>query len=276
MEQGTRIVRYDRELQLEAYQFEGIIQIFPGHFHDHYMIGFIESGLQHMTCRHADCTVTGGDLLLFNPGDVHACRPEDGRTLDYRGLNIPVDTMARFAGQITGREELPHFADPAVFRSPLVPPLRAVHAMVMDQDREFDKEESFLLFLSQLLSDCAGAPPAPAAGPLAEGTAAVCAWLEEHYAQHVTLDQLSALAGWDKYRLIRAFTREKGITPYSYLVTVRVGAAKKLLEQGASPVDAALETGFADQSHFTNQFKKLIGLTPGQYAAIFTGGRGHA
>lgn len=274
MEQGTRIVRYDRELGVEAYQFQGVIQIFPGHFHDYYMIGFIERGLQHMKCLDVDCTVEGGDLLLFNPGDVHACRPVDGRELDYRGFNIPKEVMGKAAASITGLSQLPHFTRPAVFRSPLFPALRAVHGQVMDQDREFGKEEAFLLLLSQLLEEHAGEPPAPASGESAQTVAQVCAWLEEHFDEHVGLDELSALAGWDKYRLIRAFARERGITPYSYLMTLRVDRAKKLLEQGASPLDAALETGFSDQSHFTNQFKKLIGLTPGQYGAIFGGGGG--
>lgn len=275
MEQGRRVVRYDPELGIEGYAFEGVIQIFPGHFHEYYMVGFIEKGLQHMKCRQADCTVEGGDLLLFNPGDVHSCRPADGRSLDYRGFNIPKEVMLRAAREISGGEDAPYFTEPAVFRSPLVPPLRAVHTMVMDQDREFGKEEGFLLLLGQLLTSHAGEPPAPVPGEAEEAAAAVCAWIEAHSAEHITLDQLSALAGWNKYRLIRAFTRARGITPYGYLTTVRVGRAKGLLERGASPLDAALECGFCDQSHFTNQFKKLIGLTPGQYAAIFQGGGGH-
>ena len=52
---------------------------------------------------------------------------------------------------------------------------------------------------------------------------------------------------------------------------MRVNEAKKLLEQGVEPVEAAVRTGFADQSHFTNFFKGFIGLTPGQYREIFTG-----
>jgi AraC-like DNA-binding protein len=53
-------------------------------------------------------------------------------------------------------------------------------------------------------------------------------------------------------------------------LTIRIGKAKELLEQGVSPIDAALRTGFADQSHFSNFFKKYIGLTPRQYMRIFS------
>jgi len=41
------------------------------------------------------------------------------------------------------------------------------------------------------------------------------------------------------------------------------------LEKGVNPLDAAMQTGFVDQSHFTKFFKKLIGLTPKQYGNIF-------
>lgn len=85
----------------------------------------------------------------------------------------------------------------------------------------------------------------------------------------ITLDDLSKLAGLSKYYLLRSFTKQKGISPYSYLETIRIGKAKKLLEQGVLPVDAALQTGFSDQSHFSNFFKKFIGLTPKQYMNIY-------
>ena len=42
-----------------------------------------------------------------------------------------------------------------------------------------------------------------------------------------------------------------------------------LLEQGVPPIEAALQTGFSDQSHFTNYFNRFIGLAPGIYRDIF-------
>ena len=77
-----------------------------------------------------------------------------------------------------------------------------------------------------------------------------------------------------KSTLLRAFVRSKGVTTYSYLESIRIGKAKKLLKQGVPPVEAALQTGFSDQSHFTNYFNRFIGLSPGMYRDIFknTGG----
>ena len=46
--QEARKAVFDEDLNIEAYQFEGIMQKFPNHFHEHYVIGFIERGNRHL------------------------------------------------------------------------------------------------------------------------------------------------------------------------------------------------------------------------------------
>ena len=93
--------------------------------------------------------------------------------------------------------------------------------------------------------------------------------LQAFFIMLIYLDQICHLEGLSKSTLLRAFTKSKGVTPYSYLQNIRIGEAKKLLEQGLPPVEAALQTGFSDQSHFTNYFNRYIGLAPGVYREIF-------
>ena len=62
-----------------------------------------------------------------------------------------------------------------------------------------------------------------------------CAFMEQHYAERIYLDQICRCAGLSKSTLLRAFTCSKGVTPYSYLENIRIGKAKKLLEQGVPP-----------------------------------------
>lgn len=85
--------------------------------------------------------------------------------------------------------------------------------------------------------------------------------MSEHFAEHITLEEICKRSGLSKSTLLRAFTKSKGITPYRYLQTVRKSKAKELLEQGVSPVDAAIQTGFSDQSHFSSFFHMFIGLS---------------
>lgn len=268
MRQETRTVAYDDELRLEVYRFTGIAQPFPDHFHEYYVLGLMESGQRTLSCKGTEYAIQPGDVLLFNPGDSHACTQSDGGTLDYRGINIPEKTMRSLAGEITGKPELPCFSQPVIHDAEAVCCLRSFHQLVMVGSREFEKEERLLLLLSILFRQYSQPYPADTAA-CREDIQRACEFMEAHYAQRISLDQLCRCAGLNKSALLRAFTVTKGVTPYCYLESVRIREARKLLEQGVMPAEAALRTGFSDQSHFTNYFRRFIGLSPGVYREIF-------
>lgn len=271
MGQEERIIRFDTVLKIEAYRFKGVMQKFPNHFHEHYVVGFIEKGQRQLSYNNQAYRVGPGDILLFNPMDSHQCEEIDNQALDYRCLNIKPEIMAKIALEITGIPHHPHFTTPVAYRSEQVLLLQELHQMIMAETAAFEKEEGFYFLMEQLLK----AYTTPASSLEKEVTHVciekICGYLEKNYHQPVTLDRLSDLTGMNKYSLLRTFTRIKGITPYCYLENIRINRAKKLLEQGVEPITAALETGFSDQSHFTKFFKSFIGLTPGQYRDIFTG-----
>ncbi len=271
MSKEKRTVWFDEELQIEAYRFEGIMQKFPSHFHDYYVIGFIEAGQRYLECRQQEYIINPGDITLFNPRDVHSCEQIDGKTLDYRCLNIQPQVMYQTASEITGCGYYPCFSEAVLYRSELAGTLKELFRMICHGETDFIKEELYLFFIGQLLAEHGGSFPGNALQEPQPYFQPVCDFLESRYSGAITLDELSRLANMSKYHFLRSFTRAKGISPYSYLQTIRIGNAKKLLEQGVTPAQAALATGFSDQSHFTNYFKKLIGLTPRQYMRIFTG-----
>lgn len=269
MRQEERTVCFDRELKIEAYRFKGIMQKFPNHFHEHYVIGFIEKGQRYLSCKNKEYTTSTGDLLLFNPFDSHTCEQIDDKVHDYRCINIKPEIMKKTVFEITGKNYLPKFNQPVIFRSELVPLLQELHYIIMEEELDFKKEELFFFLIEQLIEE----HTEPNLQSNLENTnieiQAVCDYLENNYAEHIILDELSTIAGMNKYSLLRNFTKLKGITPYRYLENIRVNKAKKLLEKGVEPIDAAIQTGFVDQSHFTNFFKNFIGLTPKQYQNIF-------
>ncbi len=269
MEKEIRTVNFDAELKVEAYHFQGVMQKFPNHFHEYYVIGFIERGQRYLSCKNKEYTIEPGDLLLFNPRDNHTCEQIDGKALDYRCINIQLEIMSKAVLEIAGKEYLPYFTQQVVFHSELVPLLKELHLIIMQEEKDFRKEEIFFFLLEQLIEEYTEQEsPQPNCVQSMEAKA-ICEYLEKNYTKNITLDDLSNLTGLSKYYLLRSFTKQKGITPYSYLETIRIDQAKKLLEQGVSPVDVALQTGFADQSHFSTFFKKFIGLTPRQYMNIF-------
>ena len=268
METDTRMVRFDNDLKIEAYHFAGIMQKFPNHFHEYYVLGFVESGRRLLTCKNREYTINAGDLLLFNPLDNHACEQVDDQALDWRCVNIEKDVMRRMAEEITGKDDLPTFTSTVVCQSDAVPALKDLHEMIMKKAKDFIKEETFYFLIEQLITDYTK-PVAATLTQVSREIQAACDYMESNDTETITLADLSKVSGLNKYTLLRSFTMQRGITPYQYLSTIRVNKAKRLLEAGVSPIEAAMQSGFTDQSHFTRFFKTFIGLTPKLYQDIF-------
>ena len=267
MTEEIRTAAYDRDLRIEVYRLTGVAQPFPGHFHEYYVLGLMEAGRRALVCKDGTYTLDPGDIPLLNPGDSHACTQCGSGTLDYRGINLSREVMGDLTAEVTGTRQLPCFSAPVIRDEEAACYFRALHEAVMDGSREFDREEDLLLLLSVLLRKYSC--PAVADDGGQDRVRQVCRFMETHYARHITLNQLCRCAGRSRSALLRDFVRETGVTPYRYLENIRVGEARKLLEQGVTPADAALRTGFSDQSHFTNYFKHFIGLTPSAYREIF-------
>lgn len=176
--------------------------------------------------------------------------------------------MESLAEEITGKRELPGFSENVVYDEEAVCCLRPLHEMVMKGDGGFGKEET-LLFLLSLLIQNYGQPFESCIPECRQEIERACEYMEQHFTEHIYLDQICRHAGLSKSTLLRAFTKSKGITPYRYLETSRINEAKKLLAKGVPPVEAAMRTGFSDQSHFTNYFSQFLGLAPGIYQGIF-------
>jgi AraC-like DNA-binding protein len=90
-------------------------------------------------------------------------------------------------------------------------------------------------------------------------------YLEANYTENVSLRQLAFVSNISPFHLLRTFHDVVGLPPFEYQTQLRISQAKKLLRDGWSIADVAAETGFADQSHLTRHFKRVVGVTPGKY-----------
>lgn len=249
MTNEIRIVYQDPELDIEAYRFKGIMQKFPPHFHEYYVIGFIEKGQRYLICQGVEYIINPRDILLFNPYDTHSCEQIDGKTLDYRCLNVNTEVMKKVILEIQGQGDLPHFRKNVLFHSEISANLRELHMNILQGDKEFKKEELFLYLIEKLIQTNSNLAIQPTKMENSQEIQLVCDYLEENYTKTIKLEELSKLTDGSKYQLLRSFTKQKGITPYSYLETIRINQAKNLLEAGIKPIEVTFLTGFSDQSH---------------------------
>jgi len=126
------------------------------------------------------------------------------------------------------------------------------------------------LLLSGVRSSPLGRGPAP--GWLLR----VREMLYENGSEHVTLADLSRCAGRHPVQVSRQFRHHFGCTISEYVRQVRIARAQILLTRwNLSVADIALASGFADQSHFTNAFRRMTGIPPHRYRLQNSKGAAH-
>lgn len=118
--------------------------------------------------------------------------------------------------------------------------------------------ESLLLFIIEADTSASGSIP--------ERIQYLITYLENNYAQPLTLDALADFAGLSKYHLSREFKKFTGYSPYAYLTELRFDRAKSMLLQTSFPsYQIARLTGFRDESNFIKLFKQRTEMTPGEF-----------
>jgi AraC family transcriptional regulator len=95
---------------------------------------------------------------------------------------------------------------------------------------------------------------------------AVVEYIEGHLDTGPTLREMAAVARVSPYHFARQFKQTTGLPPHQYVIARRVERARQLLQQGdLSLADVAAHAGFSDQSQLTRHFKRILGVTPGQF-----------
>jgi AraC family transcriptional regulator len=95
-------------------------------------------------------------------------------------------------------------------------------------------------------------------------------YIHENYTRDVSLGDIANAVNLSSFHLARLFKQTVGVSPHQYLIQLRVNSARSLLSAGSgerSLADVASAVGFADQSHLTRHFKRIVGVTPRQFRA---------
>jgi len=268
MEKENKMILFDEQLHVEAYQFEGVAQSFPNHFHEYYVFGYVESGERRLTCKNRDYLLKEGQMMILNPYDNHGCVQNGHKSLNYRAISLSQEVMMELVEKISGKKELLYFMENVIDDENITSCFLSLHQMIMSKNCEWEKKESFYLLFTLLLQKY-GQSFHENGLEYREEIESLCIYLETHYDKHIDLNDMCRYTRFTQSTLLRAFTKAKRMTPYRYLMAIRINVAQKLLEQGVLPVDVAVQVGFFDQGHMTKYFLSFMGISPGVYRKIF-------
>jgi AraC-like DNA-binding protein len=123
--------------------------------------------------------------------------------------------------------------------------------------------ESLTTALTGVLFTRGNAPAQPANGLSRWQLRRAMEYLEAHMTQDISLEEMAKLVGLSQSQFARSFKISTGLPPYKWFLDARIKRAQELLLHGKEPIAlVAIQTGFADQSHFTKTFRRATGATP--------------
>ena len=242
--------------------------VFEPHRHDTYAIGLTLGGVQRFRYRGEERQSLPGDILVLHPDEEHDGGAGNEAALHYCMLYVPPDLLAP---ALTGRgRALPFVRDPVFHDPALRGKIRACFSEIESPDADGLLLDDLLVDVAEgLASHAGGLLPPPRSQPLRQVRAA-CAFMEAHLARNIHSTELEAITGIDRFALSRAFRAVLHTSPHRYFLMRRLDRARLLLRHGTPLAEAAAETGFADQAHFSRHFKKAYGLTPGRWNALLS------
>ncbi len=274
LERSCKVPRAARDWFRVARDADGLLRVeadlvrfrYAPHRHDTYAIGITIDGVQSFNYRRERRDCLPGDVIVLHPDEAHDGQAGTERGFRYRMLYLCPREIQEALGA----------------RASALPFLRNGHGQdrrlrsavldaIEDLERPIGELERAGLVGSIADALLALDPTAmrPQSAQMRVRSHAVRCARDLLDAQGaVSAAELEQETGLDRYELARHFRRMLGTSPYRYHQMRRLERARKALVQGAGIAAVALDHGFADQSHFTRQFKAAYGLPPGEWVRM--------
>ncbi len=245
---------------------------FERHAHEGYATGIIDCGAGSFWYRGTTRAVPAGSLTALDAGEAHTGQVVSGKGWSYRILYPSKALLENIAEEAFGWRGEMHFPEPVFHDAPLAASMDNLHRSLEELASTLERESLLLSTYASLLARHAEQRRTPECRPASGEPRAVSRareYLDECFAEDVSLRKLAEVVGLSRYHLIRTFRENVGLPPHAYLTQVRLRRARKQLAVGEPIAAVAQGVGFVDQSHLTRRFKGAFGITPGQFLRRF-------
>ncbi len=262
------ILKHNPQLDVEFLHAQYVQHAYPRHSHDYYVVSLIERGRQSFSHQGTKHTTPPGGVILINPGAVHTGEAVDERGFELRSIYPTISNMKMVIRELTGSDQaLPFFTHIRVDHPAMTKNILSLHNALTQATPSIEIESRFIWTLTQLVKRYADVPFAEQKpGNENKAVQKALGYIEDCFAQDVSLNELAQYVALSPYYFLRVFCAKVGMPPHAYLESVRIRHAQRLIRTGKPLAEIAIELGFSSQSHMTRGFKKIIGVTPGQYA----------
>ncbi|MCP3924151.1 MAG: AraC family transcriptional regulator [Desulfobacterales bacterium] len=240
---------------------------FGKHFHDGYAFGAILDGSETYFYNKNKHIAKTGSIVVVNPGEIHTGHASNVKDGWYYFMFYPTPALIKKAlGDLEYPDKLPFFKESVLQDNQLFWKIVEFKRSLHISSGDLAVESCFLEIIDHFIKKYADfSYSGRDLGNVCKKMDYIREKIDSDFTENLSLEQLSHDINISPYALMRQFKKKTGISPYLYQSNLRIRNAKNLLVKGYPLVEAALESGFHDQSHLTKHFKKWIGVTPGDY-----------
>lgn len=239
------------------------------HTHPCAEVFFVTGGSGHLRTNNKTVPIGMNDVIIVNSGIEHTEVSSENRPLEY--IVMGVDGLEAVSND-ERNEESGNGYSVIPFRTGGEQILFYLRCMLTEMENKYpgyhticqDLLEVVLLLLMR--HSRFTVTFVPAAHRSSRECSIARRYIENHFKENITLDDLAAAAHVSKYYLAHAFSREYGVSPISYLLSCRIQESLYLLSKTQMPLSQISVTlGFSSPSYFSQSFRRLQGISPMEY-----------
>ena len=246
---------------LQVLSFKNQTADFPIHYHETFCISLIQKGV----FSENEFVAPQESILISHPYEIHSNKSIGNINISFSTFYISQDVV-NFISPFDNTSFQNKIIQNQIMTDKFKNLIRYVSSSKHKENFLVEFYAGFYSFIGELTRDYGSNKEYSISEPsiLLEE---VKNYISNNLNTKIDLNSLAKIFGKSKYQFIRWFKSHLGITPFEYILLKRVEFGKSLIQQGMPLVDVSLDAGFYDQSHFSNYFKKYVGVTPKVYSS---------
>lgn len=252
----------------------------PVHWHSELELIVIKKGRGLVSVDFRQRSVTSGDIVLIRPGQLHSIEQDGSHSMEYENIILKPHLLISDEPDLCALRFINPLMAGAIpsetFLTPSLPYYRQVSECIRQIDGLCEAQpEGFQLAVKGLLfqfifllvsNQSPQENPALLQTKSLEKMKTILKYVEEHYAERITVEDMADLTYYSKSHFMKFFKAHMGTGFIEYLNDYRLSMAERLLRSSDhSVLDIAQMSGFDNLSYFNRIFKRKYGISPGKY-----------
>lgn len=256
---------------------------FPGvpvHWHEEVELIVIKKGRGIVSSDFQKRPVTSGDIVLIRPGQLHSIEQDAHYIMEYENIIFKPELLMSGSTDLCAAKFITPFMEGKMQTKSYLSSALSWYQPAAECVRQIDllcatRPEGYQLavkghlfqFLFLLISNRQKKETASASQTKSlEKMKTILKYVEEHYAEHITIDGMAALTYYSKSHFMKFFKAHMGVGFIEYLNNYRLTMSERLLRSSDAPViEIAQRCGFDNLSYFNRVFKRKYGQSPGRW-----------